>query len=50
MEPQLPAIQAYITAQIAHVEQLATEIQGQATVEIEVLNRIFQSAVQEVWA
>ncbi|MDT0121216.1 nucleotidyltransferase domain-containing protein [Paenibacillus sp. RRE4] len=49
MEPQLPAIQAYITAQIAHVEQLATEIQGQATVEIEVLNRIFQSAVQEVW-
>ncbi|MCM3134187.1 nucleotidyltransferase domain-containing protein [Paenibacillus polysaccharolyticus] len=49
MEPQLPAIQAYITAQIAHVEQLATEIQGQATVEIEVLNRILQSAVQEVW-
>ncbi|WP_145333140.1 nucleotidyltransferase domain-containing protein [Paenibacillus xylanexedens] len=49
MEPQLPAIQAYITAQIAHVEQLATQIQGQATVEIEVLNRIFQSAVQEVW-
>jgi predicted nucleotidyltransferase len=49
MEPQLPAIQAYITAQIAHVEQLAAEIQGQATVEVEVLNRIFQSAVQEVW-
>lgn len=49
MEPQLPAIQAYITAQIAHVEQLATEIQRQATVEIEVLNRIFQSAVQEIW-
>lgn len=50
MEPQLPAIQAYITAQIAHVEQLATEIQGQATVGIEILNRIFQSAVQQVWA
>lgn len=49
MEPQLPAIQAYITAQIVHTEQLAAEIQGHAIVEIEVLNRIFQSAVQEVW-
>ncbi|WP_434756673.1 nucleotidyltransferase domain-containing protein [Paenibacillus amylolyticus] len=49
MEPQLPAIQKYITAQIAHVEQSAAGIEGQATVEIDVLNRIFQSAVQEVW-
>ncbi|MGQ8870776.1 nucleotidyltransferase domain-containing protein [Paenibacillus sp. TSA_86.1] len=49
MEPQLPAIQAYITGQIADVEQIAAGIEGHVTVEIEGLNRIFQSAVQEVW-
>ncbi|MGO4529542.1 nucleotidyltransferase domain-containing protein [Paenibacillus sp. 2TAF8] len=49
MEPKLPAIQAYITDQIAHVEQVAVGIEGHVTVEIEALNRIFQAAVQEVW-
>jgi predicted nucleotidyltransferase len=49
MEPKLPAIQAYITDQIAHVEQVAVGIEGHVTVEIEALNRIFQAAMQEVW-
>lgn len=49
LEPQLPAIQAYLTAQIAHVEQLAVEMSGQDSVEVEALNFIFRTAVQEVW-
>ena len=50
MEPQLPAIQSYIVDQLAHVEQMAARIEGQVTVENDALNRIFRSAVQEVWA
>ncbi|WP_342554520.1 nucleotidyltransferase domain-containing protein [Paenibacillus sp. FSL R7-0652] len=49
MEPQLPAIQAYIAAQIAHVEKIVAGIGGHDAVEFEVLNRIFRTAVQEVW-
>ncbi|PYE48600.1 nucleotidyltransferase domain-containing protein [Paenibacillus barcinonensis] len=49
LEPQLPAIQAYLTARIAHTDKLAVEMSGHDDVEVEVLNHIFRTAVQEVW-
>ncbi|WP_128100582.1 nucleotidyltransferase domain-containing protein [Paenibacillus sp. DCT19] len=49
MEPQLPAIQAFLTEQIEHYEQTASQMAREDAVQIQELDRIFRLALQEVW-
>jgi hypothetical protein len=49
LEPQLPAIQAFLAEQIAHFEQLAAQLENEQIIKYEELDRIFRFALQEVW-
>ncbi|RAW13921.1 nucleotidyltransferase domain-containing protein [Paenibacillus taichungensis] len=50
LEPQLPAIQAFLAEKIAYFEQLAAQLENEQIIQYEELDRIFRFALQEVWA
>jgi hypothetical protein len=49
LEPQLPAIQAFLAEKIAHFEQMAAQMENEQVIQYEELDRIFRFALQEVW-
>jgi hypothetical protein len=49
LEPQLPAIQAFLAEKIAHFEQMAAQMENEQIIQYEELDRIFRFALQEVW-